>query len=166
MNSCKLLLLSTLVFLSSCKGNTNKQIKVIDIAGLKALITESDHELHIINFWATWCNPCIKELPQFVDLAKKHPEINVSLVSLDYVQNLESKVVPFLKKNDIKLRVLLMDELDYNLWIDLVDPSWSGAIPATLIIDPLTDRRIFLEKEFENGELETEYQNFIKFDTL
>ena len=54
-----------------------------------------------------------------------------------------------------------MDEIDYNLWIDLVDPSWSGAIPATLIIEPATGKRIFLEKEFENGELEKDYQKFI-----
>ena len=71
---------------------------------------------------------------------------------------------PFLDKKAIDLRVLLINEMDYNLWIDIVDPSWSGAIPATLIIEPGTNHRIFLEKEFENNELEAAILNFIKSD--
>ena len=79
-----------------------------------------------------------------------------------FIEGLDDKVVPFLSKRDINLRVLLIDELDYNLWIDIVDPSWSGAIPATLILDPVTGRRKFIEKELENNELELEIQSFIK----
>ena len=95
-------------------------------------------------------------------LARAYPEVDVSLVSLDFVEDLESKVLPFLEQNNVTVRVLLIDEVDYNLWIDLVDPSWSGAIPATLIIEPATNRRKFLEKEFANNELEQEVQRFLK----
>ncbi|RLD24193.1 MAG: hypothetical protein DRI71_03275 [Bacteroidetes bacterium] len=109
-----------------------------------------------------WYKPCVKELPLFIKLAKTHPEITISLVSLDFVQDLDTKVYPFLEKKNINLRVLLIDEVDYNLWIDMVDPTWSGAIPATLIIEPETGRRKFLENEFENDELEIEIQNFTK----
>jgi thiol-disulfide isomerase/thioredoxin len=156
------LLLSCLVFLLACTSPARNSVEIIKIDGLQKLLKEENHKLHIINFWATWCKPCVKELPQFAELARTHPELSISLVSLDFVQDLETKVYPFLDKKDIDLRVLLIDELDYNLWIDLVDPSWSGAIPATLIIEPGTGHRKFLEKEFENNELEFEIQSFTK----
>ena len=158
----KCLLLSTLIFLAACTAPEKGKVEIIKIEGLQSLLNENNHKLHVINFWATWCKPCVKELPQFKALAEDHPEITISLVSLDFVQDLDTKVLPFLEKKNIELRVLLIDELDYNLWIDMVDPSWSGAIPATLIIEPETGRRKFLEKEFENDELEVEIQNFIK----
>jgi thiol-disulfide isomerase/thioredoxin len=161
MNSSNLLLISLLVFFISC-SEPKERVEVIKIDGLQQLLKEDRHTIHVINFWATWCKPCVAEMPQFIALAKNHPEVSVSLVSLDYLENLESKVMPFLEKREINLRVLLMDEIDYNLWIDMVDPSWSGAIPATLIIEPSTGKKIFLEKEFENDELEVDYQKFIK----
>lgn len=158
----KCLLLSTLIFLAACTAPEKGKVEIIKIEGLQSLLNENNHKLHVINFWATWCKPCVKELPQFIALAENHPEITISLVSLDFVQDLDTKVLPFLEKKNIDLRVLLIDELDYNLWIDMVDPSWSGAIPATVIIEPETGRRKFLEKEFENDELEVEIQSFIK----
>ena len=159
MRFYKLLFLSFLVCVSSC-SEPKERVEVIKIEGLQNLIAEDNHQVHLINFWATWCKPCVKEMPQFVDLAENHPEVSISLVSLDYLENLDDKVIPYLDKKEIKLRTLLMDEIDYNLWIDMVDPSWSGAIPATLIIEPATGKRIFLEKEFENGELEEDFQKF------
>ena len=161
MSIYKFLFLSLLVLVMACSKQPAERVEVIKIDGLQNLIQEDQHKIHLINFWATWCAPCIKELPQFVQLADDHPEVSVSLVSIDFIENLDSKVIPFLDKKEIKFRTLLMDEIDYNLWIDLVDPSWSGAIPATLIIEPATGKRIFLEKEFENGELEKDYQKFI-----
>ena len=162
MLSPKSLLLSALIFSATCSTPNEDRVEIINIEGLQTLVKEKGHKLHVINFWATWCKPCIKELPLFIELAETHPEISISLVSLDFVQDLETKVYPFLDKKNINLRVLLIDELDYNLWINLVDPSWSGAIPATLIIETETGRRKFLEKEFENDELEIEIQNFTK----
>jgi len=146
----------------ACSTKEKERVEVIRIEGLQQLLKEENHKVHIINFWATWCKPCVKELPQFVALAEAYPDVDISLVSLDFIEGLEDKVLPFLIKRDINLRVLLIDELDYNLWIDLVDPSWSGAIPATLILEPNTGRRKFIEKEFENNELELEIQSFIK----
>ncbi len=160
MRISKFLLLSVLALSTGC-FRTVERVEVIKIPGLQELISEDEHTIHVINFWATWCAPCVKEMPQFIELAERHPEVSVSLVSLDFIEKLDSKVVPYLKENDINLRTLLMDEVDYNLWIDLVDPSWSGAIPATLIIEPATGKRIFLEKEFENGELEEDFKKFI-----
>ena len=146
MHTSKFLFLSLLILFMGCT-QPKEQVEVIKIEGLKSLLKEENHEIHIINFWATWCKPCVKEMPQFIALAQKYPEADISLVSLDFVEELDARVIPFLEKKDIRLRTLLIDEMDYNLWIDLVDPSWSGAIPATLIIEPATGKRIFLEKE-------------------
>lgn len=157
----KLLLLSILIIWQGC-SKPKERVEVVQIEGLKNLIAEDGHEVHIINFWATWCKPCVKEMPQFIALVEQYPEVSLSLVSLDFIDNLESKVIPYLDKNEITERVLLMEEVDYNLWIDMVDSTWSGAIPATLIIEPSTGRRIFLEKEFENDELEKDYLKFTK----
>jgi thiol-disulfide isomerase/thioredoxin len=156
------LIIITSISLQSCTNIDEREVEVIKIEGLKSLLNEADHKVHIINFWATWCKPCVKELPRFVEASRNHPDISFSFVTLDFVEDLDTKVYPFLEKRNLNLRVLLMDEVDYNLWIDIVDPSWSGAIPATLMIEPSTGRRIFLEKEFENNELEIEIQNFIK----
>ncbi len=161
MKLAGILLLIIFSILAGCSGDPTP-VEVIQIEGLQKLIKEDNHKIHVINFWATWCKPCIKEMPQFIALSEAHPEIDVSLVSLDFVEEMYSKVVPFQENNEIKLRVLLMDELDYNLWIDMVDSSWSGAIPATLIIEPATGRRKFLEKELENNELEDEIKSFTK----
>lgn len=148
--------------LGGCTSTQKQEVEVIKIEGLKNLIAEDHHKVHIINFWATWCKPCIKELPYFIEASKHHPDISFSMVTLDFIEDLDTKVYPFMEKRGLDLRVILMDEVDYNLWIDMVDSSWSGAIPATLIIEPKTGRRIFFEKEFEKYELEHEIQKFIK----
>lgn len=112
---------------------------------------------YVINFWATWCGPCVKELPYFEQLNKKYSNsaFKQILVSLDAPKKLASKVIPFIQKNKIESEVVLLADGKYNNWIDRVDPSWSGAIPITLIIKG--EQRLFYEQEFHSlQELETE----------
>lgn len=113
--------------------------------------------VYVINFWATWCGPCVKELPYFEQLNAKYSNQSFKqiLVSLDAPKKLDSKVIPFIKKNAIKSEVVLLADGKYNNWIDKVDPSWSGAIPITLIIKG--EQRLFYEQEFHSmAELEVE----------
>ncbi len=109
---------------------------------------------YIINFWATWCVPCVKELPYFEELnAKytKHP-IKVILVSLDFT---EEAVTKFIAKKGIKSKVVLLTDSKTNNWIDKVDPNWSGAIPITLFLKG--NLKEFYEKDYHNlKELETD----------
>lgn len=112
---------------------------------------------YVVNYWATWCGPCVKELPYFEELHKKYngQAFKQILVSLDSPKKVESKVVPFMNKNKIESEVVLLADGKYNNWIDLVDPSWSGAIPITLIIKG--DQKLFYEQEFHSmKELEIE----------
>jgi thiol-disulfide isomerase/thioredoxin len=96
----------------------------------------SPDTLYIVNFWATWCKPCIEELPAFDSLEasiKKEESIKVILVNLNFSDELEKKVNPFLQKKQTKATCVLLDEVNGNVYIDKISKTWSGAIPATYI---------------------------------
>jgi thiol-disulfide isomerase/thioredoxin len=90
----------------------------------------------IINFWATWCKPCIEELPCFEDLRRKYPEgkVQIVLVSLDFKSQLEKKFIPFLRNQQLNCEVVLFTDQDANTWIPSIEEEWDGAIPATMVI--------------------------------
>jgi thiol-disulfide isomerase/thioredoxin len=121
----------------------------------KYLKSESD-TLYVINFWATWCKPCVKELPYFENLQATYGSKNVKvlLISLDFKRQYETQLIPFIKKHGLKSTVMLIDEIDYDTWLGKVDETWSGAIPATLFINGKRGIRKFYEQEFTWEELE------------
>ena len=112
--------------------------------------------VRVINFWATWCAPCVAELPSFEKLNRKYAgqKVEVILVSNDFKKQVETKVKPFVAKKKLKSRVVFMDESNPNNWIDRVSPDWSGAIPATLIIAKRKNQYLFFEKQLTYEELE------------
>ena len=128
-------------------------VQPIDADGISELSKLSNDTTYVLNFWATWCSPCVKEIPIFEKLHKDKAQskLKVVLVSLDFVNQLERRVIPFLEEKEISAEVRIMTDTDYNAWIDRVDPKWTGAIPATLIYNK--DRRVFLEKELTYNEL-------------
>jgi thiol-disulfide isomerase/thioredoxin len=132
-----------------------QEATVVKFAALAKILDSKSEEVQVINFWATWCAPCIKELPLLEKLnTREDLKANITLVNLDYADKLD-RVNAFIKKKNIQSNVLLLDEIDYNSWIDKVDKTWTGAIPATLIINPKTGKRKFVEKQLKEGELET-----------
>ena len=144
----------------------SQKVEVLKYEELKKVINDSSADIQIINFWATWCKPCIKEIPYFenINSSYKNQNVKVVLVSLDFVEDLENKVVPFVKRRNLKSEIKLLDETDFDAIINDIDPSWSGAIPATLVINNKTGKTEFYEKEFKEGELneivEAQLQNF------
>lgn len=129
------------------------QMKVIEVSELESIMNQSDSEkLLVINFWATWCRPCVKELPYFVNAQNQFTNVEFVYMSIDFSEN-ASKAEKFANKKGLNPQALyLIDDLDYNSWIDKVSPQWSGAIPATLLIKG--GKKYFYEKEFHEGELE------------
>lgn len=132
-----------------------QEIKVIKALQLFNLIEkcETGEEICIYNFWATWCAPCIRELPYFEAVSKNNRSVDVNLVGLDAVEDLDDRVKPFLDKKSIISIVWLLDETDFNAIIPKVNEQWSGAIPATLFVTKCGEK-YFFEKEFKEGELE------------
>ncbi|WP_089681763.1 TlpA family protein disulfide reductase [Catalinimonas alkaloidigena] len=131
--------------------------RIIKFAELERVLQQQEDTLYVVNFWATWCGPCIKELPDFEAAARKYADQNVKflLVSLDFANQFEKKVIPFVEKRKLSSEIVLLDEPDYNTWIDSVEPSWQGSIPATLIFNKKDDIRLFKEGMLQPGELET-----------
>ncbi|WP_257018500.1 TlpA disulfide reductase family protein [Winogradskyella pacifica] len=128
----------------------NEDIPVYDFNQFEPLIyTESD-KTYLVNFWAMWCAPCVKELPYIEQFAAQNPDVEVILVSLDFPKDIETKLKPFLKEKNISSKVVLLDDPDSNTWIDKIDPNWSGAIPFTIMFNK--DERLFYERSFENLE--------------
>jgi len=144
------LLISLITWMGSLYSQV---IPDIDREGISELIQKSNDTTYVINFWATWCSPCVKEIGYFEELHRQSgtSKLQVILVSLDFPNQKERRVVPFLEEKEISAPVKLVTDLNYNEWINLVDPSWSGALPATLIFN--SDKRIFLEKELTKSEL-------------
>lgn len=121
---------------SSLLSKPQSDIPEISYEELFEKIQADEHTLYLVNFWATWCKPCVEELPEFMkvnEYCASNPHFKMYLISMDFAKNKNSLVVPFLAKNDIKAEVLLLnDNKRMNTWIPLVDESWSGAIPATV----------------------------------
>lgn len=130
-----------------------------DYATLEKTVLGDKNTIYVVNFWATWCAPCVKELPHFEKLNSENKNIKVVLVSLDFKNQFESKLLPFLKKKSINSEVVLLTDIDYNTWLPTVDKDWSGSIPATLIIK--NGQQFFVEKIFPSYEELDEYVNTI-----
>lgn len=117
----------------------------------KRLNSESD-TVFVVNFWATWCKPCVEEMPFFtkLDSAFHQRPMKLILVSLDFKKMAETKVAPFLKNRQIMAETILLADADANSWISKVDPKWDGAIPATLVLKK--EKREFHRVQFEKYE--------------
>ncbi|NIK92316.1 TlpA family protein disulfide reductase [Mangrovimonas sp. CR14] len=179
----KMILLIGLVLAFSCKENQSSHpessvdevpaveetkvespevaLEIYDFDGLESLLNKKDEKTYVVNFWATWCVPCVKELPHFEELNQKYKGQNVEvlLVSLDFPNQYDSKLKPFIQEKKLTSQVVALNDPDMNTWIPKVDESWSGAIPATVIYNK--DARKFFEKSFTLEELENELKPFL-----
>lgn len=137
------------------------QVKLISLSELEQRVTQGKDTTYVVNFWATWCGPCVEELPNFekLNLVNLQKPIKVLLLSMDFKSKLQKEVIPFVKKNKIKSEVYVINEPDQQQFIERVDKKWSGALPATLFINSKKQIRLFYEKEFTYQELTKTLEN-------
>lgn len=138
------------------------QIKPLSVAELENRMALGKDTTYVVNFWATWCSPCIEELPYFEALNEKYKgdKVAVLLISLDFQSKLESSVKPFLKRIPLKSEVYILNESNQQEFIEKISESWSGAIPATLFVKGAGKERKFYEKEFKFKDLEDTLLSF------
>ena len=138
------------------------EIKSYNFTNLQEFLNKKDNTTYVINFWATWCLPCVKELPHFETLNKNYKDKNVKviLVSLDMPKKIETNLIPFMIKKKLQSEVIHLDDPDANSWIEKVAKEWSGSIPATVIYNK--EARQFYERSFTYEELENELKTILK----
>lgn len=172
-----LIIFSILLIIASCKKEVSKTnivddhesnwqeistVKTVNYNELKPYLEKNDNKTYIVNFWATWCAPCVKELPYFEKIKQEYASENVEvlLVSLDFPKQVEKKLIPFINKKQLQSEVVLLNDINENVWIKAIDSTWSGALPATLIYNK--NARKFYEQSFDYNTLETELKIFLK----
>jgi len=173
------LILSITFCLTNCKDNSeNKSSKdgisqitadnslakpliILDFNGLEPRLSTDSDSTFIVNFWATWCKPCVKELPYFQKLGQEYNSRKVKLlfVSLDFPNKYESLLKPYIKEHNIEEEVIALNDPNSNYWIPKIDDSWTGAIPATIIFNK--NQRKFYEQSFTYEELEAELNSIL-----
>jgi thiol-disulfide isomerase/thioredoxin len=128
---------------------------LVSLDRFQQMVQDEKEQIQVVNFWATWCAPCIKELPLLERLTKNNKEVLVRLVSMDMdLDPNPDKVRKFAIRKNIQSQVLILNERNPNQWIDKIDKAWSGALPATLVINNKNGKRKFVEKELHEGDLE------------
>lgn len=151
-NRMKTNILCVLLFISTGTFAQNIPLPIYTFDDFEPYLRKNNDTIYVINFWATWCRPCIEEIPFIEQIHNDQfsDPVKVILVSLDFKNQIDSKLIPFLNQQTIKSEVVVLDDPDANSWIDKVDPRWSGAIPATIIYK--REKKIFFGEGFENYE--------------
>jgi thiol-disulfide isomerase/thioredoxin len=130
-------------------------VQKINSKQLASLLNRKSDTVYVLNFWATWCKPCVAELPSFDSLqtAYKNQPVKITLISNDFEDELQTKLIPFLQRKKPMPQVLLLTETDANVWLPLVDKNWTGAIPVTLIYYGKSGKRDFISGETNFADL-------------
>jgi thiol-disulfide isomerase/thioredoxin len=111
-------------------------VKQIDFAGLRKALTPSAKPL-LVNFWATWCDPCREEFPELVKLdAEYKGKIDFITISLDELSEINGDVPKFLAEMKAEMPAYLLKAVDDDAAIAFVSKEWSGALPLTILYDP------------------------------
>lgn len=125
-------------------------VPVFDFTKYENRILHKNDTLYIVNFWATWCKPCIEELPIFEKVAQNYTQqpVKIILVSQD-AKTRAVQVNDFLQKNKYTSESFILSAGNPNVWIDKIDSNWSGTIPMTLFYK--NGNKIY----FHEGDYET-----------
>jgi len=116
-------------------NNSAQTIQIVEFNELKQRVFNHSDTTYVINFFASWCKPCLEEIPTFIQFidSTKNTKTKVLFVSVDLKNELNKSLIAVVKKYSLP-PIYLLDEPNGNNWISDIDKNWSGAIPATLIV--------------------------------
>jgi thiol-disulfide isomerase/thioredoxin len=150
------------MFLLALDGLT-QAVKKAQISEIEDIIKESDHPV-IISFWATWCAPCVKEIPYFQETVKKYTDqqVELILVSLDFKESFPAAINSFIKKRNFDATFFWLNETNADQFCPKIDPKWDGGIPATLFVNNKTGYRKFYDRQLTPLQVEAEVKAQVK----
>lgn len=113
------------------------KLNKIEEQGIRDLLKNSSNKLRVINIWATWCGPCIKEFPSFIEMYHMYRNRDFELVTISADEPAQQeKALSFLQNNQASCTNYLFSGEDKYKLIEAVDPNWQGALPYTVIVEP------------------------------
>ena len=145
-----------LVMFFSCRQANSQSIPKWKVGDLEEYIAKSDGPT-VVNFWATYCGPCLKEIPYFQEVVKQYEKkgVKLLLVSLDFKESFPDKISSFADKRKFTSAIVWLDETNADYFCPKVDSKWSGVMPATLFINNKKGHRSFFEEEMSKEKFET-----------
>ena len=149
-----LVLFALIGFVMTANSQTIAKWKIEDV--VKSYSAKND-TVYVVNFWATFCKPCIEEIPDFIRIVEKYKEqkVKLLLVSLDLPSYYPAKIAAFAKKNNYNTNIVWLNETNADHFCPAIDEKWSGAIPSTIITNNKTGYRKFVEDQMSAEELES-----------
>ena len=128
------------------KKDTSPSVEPIDVKGIEHLVHIRNGNILFLNVWATWCQPCVEEFPDIVKLYDDYQNagVDIAAISVDYPDEVDSKILPFLVSQHVPFKVYVANVKKDEDFINELNPSWSGAVPATFIFDANGKQRVFM----------------------
>lgn len=150
-------LLIVLLFIT--RSGFSQQIPAVKMDDVVKIIDTSNVPL-VINFWATWCQPCIHEIPWFEKQVElyKNKKVRLILVSLDFPEDHPQKLKKFINKNKYRSEVLWLSETDADSFCPKIDQKWEGSIPATLFVNRSKNYRHFVGVQLKEEKFRAELE--------
>lgn len=151
-----------LALLTFCAIGVSAQVvKKVQIRELEDYIKSSDHPL-VVSFWATWCAPCIEEIPYLQDEIKKYDKVEFVLVSLDFRDSYPATLTSFIKKKNFQATFYWLNETNADMFCPKIDPKWDGSIPATLLVNNASSYRKFFDRQLTQPQVVQELRLLTK----
>jgi thiol-disulfide isomerase/thioredoxin len=152
----KILIVAVTVFGFALNTQAQK-IHKVKMDEVVSRFSQKNDTIYVVNFWATFCKPCVAELPNFLAITKKYKtqKVKLILVSLDLPSYYPAKIASFAKAKKYKAEIMWLDETNADHFCPMIDKKWSGAIPSTIMVNAKTGYKKFFEEEMKAEEFET-----------
>ncbi len=157
------MVIAALITLSANDLPAQNRVPLISLDELEKRLDGGGDTTFVVNLWATWCAPCVAEMPYFEQLQQDYASapLRVLFISLDAKKH-QDAVVKFINRNGLKNEVWLLDEKNEQYFIPAISAEWSGAIPATLFVNKHKGIRVFKEQDFDYQQLENNYLSIVQ----